>query len=80
MLEEATEASTVRDAGRMAVIQAVKHHKIARYGTLVAGAGALGVDDAVKLLRVTLGKEMVPNTILDGPAVTTIGEWAKEAA
>ena len=37
VLEEATEASTVRDAGRMAVIQAVKHLKIARYGTLVAG-------------------------------------------
>ena len=80
MLEGATEASTVRDAGRIAVIQAVKHHKIARYGTQVAAAGALAVDDAVKLLGVTSGKEMVPDTISGGLAVTTIGDWAKEAA
>ena len=80
MLEGATEASTVRDAGRIAVIQVVKHLEIARYGTLVAGAGALAVDDAVKILGVTLGKEMVPDTISGGLAVTTIGDWAKEAA
>ena len=45
------------DAGILAAAQAVEHYEIARYGTLKTWAGDLGLNEAVKLLEMTLGEE-----------------------
>jgi ferritin-like metal-binding protein YciE len=47
----------VRDAGMIADAQAVEHYEIARYGTLVAWAKQLGLNDAAGLLHQTLEQE-----------------------
>ena len=46
----------VRDAGLVAAGQAAEHYEIARYGTLVAWAELLGLDEAVELLNETLAQ------------------------
>jgi ferritin-like metal-binding protein YciE len=56
IIEEA-EDDGVRDAGILAAAQAAEHYEIARYGTLVAWAGRLGEQQAVKLLQQTLDEE-----------------------
>lgn len=56
IMQEA-EDDTVRDAGMLAVAQAVEHYEISRYCTLAAWAEKLGMDDAAKLLRATLKEE-----------------------
>jgi ferritin-like metal-binding protein YciE len=45
----------VRDAGMIADAQAVEHYEIARYGTLIAWAKQLGLNDAAGLLHPDLG-------------------------
>jgi len=45
------------DAALVASAQAVEHYEIARYGTLVTWANQLGMSDAAKLLKATLGEE-----------------------
>ncbi len=52
----------VRDAGLVAAAQAVEHYEIARYGTLVARAELLGLEDAVQLLNETLAEEKKPTS------------------
>ena len=47
----------VLDAGMIADAQAVEHYEIARYGTLIAWARQLGMNDAVGLLQQTLDQE-----------------------
>jgi ferritin-like metal-binding protein YciE len=47
----------VLDAGMIADAQAVEHYEIARYGTLIAWARQLGMNDAVSLLQQTLDQE-----------------------
>jgi ferritin-like metal-binding protein YciE len=47
----------VLDAGMIADAQAVEHYEIARYGTLIAWARQLGMNDAVGLLDQTLQQE-----------------------
>jgi ferritin-like metal-binding protein YciE len=47
----------VLDAGMIADAQAVEHYEIARYGTLIAWAKQLGMNDAVSLLQQTLDQE-----------------------
>jgi ferritin-like metal-binding protein YciE len=47
----------VLDAGMIADAQAVEHYEIARYGTMIAWAKQLGMNEAVKLLRQTLEQE-----------------------
>jgi ferritin-like metal-binding protein YciE len=47
----------VLDAGMIADAQAVEHYEIARYGTMVAWAKQLGMDDAAGLLEQTLEQE-----------------------
>jgi ferritin-like metal-binding protein YciE len=47
----------VRDLGLIGAAQAVEHYEIARYGTLVAWAKQLGLDDAAELLAQTLDEE-----------------------
>lgn len=57
------------DAGLVAAAQAVEHYEIARYGTLIAWAGQLGMTDAVDLLKATLAEEEATDE-----ALTELGE------
>jgi ferritin-like metal-binding protein YciE len=54
----------VRDAGLVAAGQAAEHYEIARYGTLVAWARLLGLDEAVELLNETLEEEKKADQLL----------------
>jgi ferritin-like metal-binding protein YciE len=45
------------DAGLISAAQAVEHYEIARYGTLAVWADQLGMSDAGRLLKQTLGEE-----------------------
>lgn len=47
----------VRDAGMIADAQAVEHYEIARYGTMIAWAKQLGMNEAAGLLKETLDQE-----------------------
>ena len=47
----------VLDAGMIADAQAVEHYEIARYGTMIAWAKQLGMNDAASLLEETLEQE-----------------------
>ena len=47
----------VLDAGMIADAQAVEHYEIARYGTMVAWAKQLGMNDAASRLEETLEQE-----------------------
>jgi ferritin-like metal-binding protein YciE len=47
----------VMDAGLIGCAQAVEHYEIARYGTLIAWAEQLQLDDAIELLEETLEEE-----------------------
>lgn len=63
LIEEAQEImkeaedDTVRDAGTLAAAQAVEHYEISRYGTLIAWANKLGLEDAAELLQENLDEE-----------------------
>jgi ferritin-like metal-binding protein YciE len=63
ILEEGTETleeykgAQALDAGLIAAAQAVEHYEIARYGTMVAWAETLGMNEAVSLLKQTLDQE-----------------------
>ena len=48
---------TIRDAAMLAAAQAVEHYEISRYGTLIAWAQKLDMDDAAALLQETLDEE-----------------------
>ncbi|MBX8500155.1 YciE/YciF ferroxidase family protein [Pseudomonas lijiangensis] len=56
LLEE-IEKGPVLDAGLIAACQKVEHYEIAGYGTLIAMAKHLGLDDAASLLGETLEEE-----------------------
>ena len=60
--------SPALDAGLVGAAQAVEHYEIARYGTLKAWAGQLGMKDAVTLLDATLQEEMKADKLLSGLA------------
>ena len=68
ILEEYKGTSAL-DAGLVAAAQAVEHYEIARYGTLVAWAGTMGMTDAEELLQATLDEEMATDE-----ALTALGE------
>jgi ferritin-like metal-binding protein YciE len=77
VIEEVDE-SAVRDAGLVAAGQAAEHYEIARYGTLVAWAELLGLDDAVELLNETLAEEKKANELLTSIAEGGVNEAAAE--
>ena len=56
-LIESTEAGPVRDAGLIGAAQKVEHYEIATYGTLVAMAKKLELNQAAELLAATLAEE-----------------------
>ncbi|NVP58349.1 ferritin-like domain-containing protein [Mycoplana rhizolycopersici] len=62
--------SPALDAGLISSAQAVEHYEIARYGTLVAWARELGMNDAAALLKQNLAEEEATDKKLTRLAVT----------
>jgi ferritin-like metal-binding protein YciE len=54
---EEFKGSPALDAGLISSAQAVEHYEIARYGTLIAWAEQLGLNEAIPLLQANLGEE-----------------------
>jgi ferritin-like metal-binding protein YciE len=71
--------SPALDAGLLAAAQAVEHYEISRYGTLIAWAEELGLDDAVTLLEETLEEEKATDQALTEIAKTAINQQAEAA-
>jgi ferritin-like metal-binding protein YciE len=71
--------SPALDAGLLAAAQAVEHYEMSRYGTLIAWAEELGLDDAVPLLQETLDEEEATDDALTEIAKTAINQQAEAA-
>jgi ferritin-like metal-binding protein YciE len=71
--------SPALDAGLLASAQAVEHYEITRYGTLIAWAEELGLEDAVPLLQDTLEEENATDEDLSDIAKTAIKQQAEAA-
>ena len=80
LLDEAKEASPVRDAGLLAGAQAVEHYEMARYGTLIAWAKASGKEEIVALLQQNLDEEKATDQILSDLAERNVNPMAAKAA
>jgi ferritin-like metal-binding protein YciE len=63
------EDKDVLDAAIVGSAQAVEHYEIARYGTLIAWAEALGHDDIIRLLNTNLNEEKAADKKLSSVAV-----------
>jgi ferritin-like metal-binding protein YciE len=59
----------VLDAAIVGAAQAVEHYEIARYGTLIAWAEALGHDDIVRFLNTNLNEEKAADKKLSNVAL-----------
>lgn len=68
------------DAGLVAAAQAVEHYEIARYGTLIAWATKLGLDDAANLLSATLEEETATDEALTALGEDSVNDRAMEEA
>jgi ferritin-like metal-binding protein YciE len=68
----------VRDAGLVGAGQAAEHYEIARYGTLVAWAELLGLEEAVELLSETLDEEKKADQLLTSIATSGVNAAATE--
>ena len=66
----------VLDAGMIADAQAVEHYEIARYGTMIAWATQLGMDDAARLLQQTLDQEYNADRLLTDLAESRLNRQA----
>ncbi len=71
--------SPALDAGLLAAAQAVEHYEISRYGTLIAWAEELGLDQAVPLLEETLKEEKATDQALSEIAKSAINQDAEAA-
>jgi len=71
--------SPALDAGLLAAAQAVEHYEISRYGTLIAWAEQLGLDEAIPLLQETLDEEEATDEALTEIAKTAINQEAEAA-
>ena len=71
--------SPALDAGLLGAAQAVEHYEISRYGTLIAWAEELGLDDAVSLLEENLEEEEATDEALTEIAKTAINQRAQAA-
>ena len=76
---EEYKGSPALDAGLLGAAQAVEHYEISRYGTLIAWAEELGLDDAVALLEETLEEEEATDKALTEIAKTAINQQAQAA-
>ena len=75
--DEEYKGSPALDAGLLGAAQAVEHYEISRYGTLIAWAEELGLDDAVSLLEETLEEEEATDEALTEIAKTAINQQAQ---
>ncbi|MEJ8570032.1 ferritin-like domain-containing protein [Microbaculum marinum] len=75
IMEEAGDKDT-RDAGMIAAAQAVEHYEINRYGTLVAWAKRLGMNDAARLLQANLDQEYAADEKLSKLAEGSLNKQA----
>jgi ferritin-like metal-binding protein YciE len=66
----------VLDAGLLAAAQAVEHYEIARYGTLIAWAQQLGLNDAEPILSETLEEEKEADKLLTEIAESDVNRKA----
>ena len=64
------------DAAIISSSQTVEHYEIARYGTLVAWARELGMDDAESLLQETLDEESAADEKLSALAEQSVNQQA----
>jgi ferritin-like metal-binding protein YciE len=64
------------DAGLIAAAQAIEHYEIARYGTLLAWAKQLGIDEAETLITETLVEEENTDELLSELAEEAINPSA----
>ena len=71
--------SPALDAGLLAAAQAVEHYEISRYGTLIAWAKELGLDDAARLLGQTLEEEKKTDQTLSKIAESAVNHQAEAA-
>jgi ferritin-like metal-binding protein YciE len=71
--------SPALDAGLLAAAQAVEHYEISRYGTLIAWAEELGLDDVIPLLQETLDEEKATDEALTEIAKSAINQQAEAA-
>jgi ferritin-like metal-binding protein YciE len=71
---------TIRDAGILACAQAVEHYEMARYGTMVAWAKAIGADEVADLMHETLEEEKKADTLLNQLAKKAINQQAAKQA
>jgi ferritin-like metal-binding protein YciE len=78
-MEEEFDESTL-DARLIASAQRVEHYEIAAYGTLVAWARVLGLDEAADLLQETLDEEKAADEKLTSLAEGGINQDAADAA
>jgi ferritin-like metal-binding protein YciE len=82
LVEEAKEVmdevedEQVLDAGLLSAAQAVEHYEISRYGTMIAWAKQLGLNDAAKLLEETLEEEKKTDQILNKLALGNVNRKA----
>ncbi len=75
VMEEGEEGSVI-DAGLLAGAQAVEHYEMSRYGTLIAWAKQLGLNDAVPLLEQTLEEEKKADKLLTQIALKEVNRQA----
>jgi ferritin-like metal-binding protein YciE len=77
---EQFEAGPVRDAGIVGAAQAVEHYEMARYGTIIAWAKAVGANDVVRLMQETLEEEKQADTKLNQLAQQRLNQEAVRQA
>ena len=76
---EEYKGSPALDAGLLGAAQAVEHYEISRYGTLIAWAEELGLNDAVSLLQETLDEEKATDEALTKIAESVVNQEAEAA-
>jgi ferritin-like metal-binding protein YciE len=75
---EEGEKGPVLDAALIAASQSIEHYEIARYGSMVAWAKSLGMNDAVELLQQTLDEEKQSDAQLSEIAERALNQQAAE--
>jgi ferritin-like metal-binding protein YciE len=86
LIEESKEAmdeiedKEVLDAALLSDAQAVEHYEITRYGTMIAWAQQMGMDEAAGLLEQTLAEEKKTDELLNKLALANVNKKAKSKA
>lgn len=78
LIEETEEGTEVRDVALIAAAQKVEHYEIVTYGTLRTLAETLNLDEARRLLELTLEEEKLTDALLTEIAVTGVNEEAAQ--